>query len=158
MKKSLFSIVTLAFLILFTSAYSITPADGRVGYQAPDFKVSNSDTTISLQRMKGKYVLLTFWSSTDAESRISNMRYDKAAGRSEKFVHLSVNLDRSKNVYNEIIKVDNLAKATQFYCNDAIKSKISKSWRLNNGFASFLIDPTGKIIEENPEISKLAQI
>lgn len=58
MSKSLFTIATLAILLVFTSAYYTTPADGRVGYQAPSLTVDNQAGSISLSQLRGKYVVV----------------------------------------------------------------------------------------------------
>ena len=71
MKKTLLAVAAIAMLLVFSSAYNEKAIDSRVGYLAPNFTVSNADTTVSLQDLKGNYVLLTFWSSADAQSRIS---------------------------------------------------------------------------------------
>ena len=79
MTKSLFALATLAILLVFTSAYYTTPADGRVGYQAPSLTMTTSDGTQSLSQLRGSYVVVTFWSSVHPESRIDNMQQARLA-------------------------------------------------------------------------------
>ena len=44
-----------------------------MGDIAPDFKIqSMSDEQHELSNLKGKYVLLSFWASYDAQSRMQN--------------------------------------------------------------------------------------
>ncbi|MGN0214593.1 MAG: TlpA family protein disulfide reductase [Muribaculaceae bacterium] len=157
MKKALLAIVTFAILLISTSANSTKTTDSRIGYLAPVFSVSNSDTTLSLQQMQGKYVLLTFWSSDDAESRISNIRYNRMAGKNSKVQHLAVNFDRSAKVFNEVALIDNLDYGTQFHIDSNNQSTIKKEYRIKSkGLRTLLINPEGEIVSENPSDAELA--
>ena len=159
MRKALLAFATLAILLVFSSAYSTKTIDSRVGYLAPVFSVSNNDTTMSLQQMKGKYVLLTFWSSADADSRISNIHYNRIASTNSKVQHLAVNYDRSANVFNEVAKLDNLALGTQFHDNEGSKSTIHENYRNDKKrISTSLINPEGEIISENPTDIEIAQL
>lgn len=160
MKKALFTLVTLAGLLFFTSARYETPADSRVGYQAPGLTVTNADTTVSLQQFKRQqYVVLTFWTSVVPESRIANMRYDRATSRSEKVTHIAVNMDRSEQLMEQLAIVDGLSKQSQFHCPDSHREQLMTTWRLNeNAPTSFLIDPDGNIVAINPTAEQLDKI
>jgi len=159
MKKVLSAIVTFAILLVFSSAYSTKTTDSRVGYIAPIFSISNSDTTLSLQQMKGKYVLLTFWTSTDAESRIFNRHYNRLASKYGKVQHLAVNYDRSAKVFNEVATIDSLLAGSQFHDSDGKASAIYESYRIGKkGYRTLLIDPNGEIISENPSESEIAKL
>ncbi|MGM9804712.1 MAG: TlpA family protein disulfide reductase [Muribaculaceae bacterium] len=159
MKKALLAIVTFAILLIFPSAYSSKTIDSRIGYQAPNFTVSNSDTAVSLQMMRGKYVLLTFWSSDDANSRISNIHYNRVASNNSKVQHLAVNYDRSEKVFDQVTLIDNLLHGTQFHDNQGSESTLHKTYRINEkGYRTVLINPHGEIISENPSDSELASL
>jgi hypothetical protein len=123
---------------------------------APNFTVSNADTMVSLQNMKGNYVLLTFWSSADAQSRINNMHYDRLASKSN-MQHIAVNYDRSALIFGEVSKIDNLSHGSQFFDAEGFESNLYKSYRISTkGYRTLLIDPAGEIISENPTESELA--
>lgn len=159
MKKALLAVVTFAIMLVFSSAYSTKTIDSSIGYLAPVFAVSNSDTTISLQQLKGKYVLLTFWSSDDANSRISNIHYSRMASTNSKLQHLAVNFDRSAGVFNEVTKIDCLTDGTQFHEPNGTQPSLHKDYRISQkGFRTLLINPDGEIISENPTDEEIAQI
>ncbi len=63
-------IVLFAVLVISVSAYSERVFEAAEGYNAPSMTIENSDTTLSLADMKGRYVIVTFWSSADADSRL----------------------------------------------------------------------------------------
>ena len=130
-----------------------------MGYLAPISTVPTADTTVSLQDLKGNYVLLTFWSSADAQSRISNMHYDRIASANGKVQHIAVNYDRSALVFGEVSKIDNLQNGSQFFDAEGNESRLHETYRISSkGYRTLLIDPAGEIISENPTDSELAQL
>ena len=157
MTKSQITLVTLAILLLFTSAYYNTPADGRVGYQAPELLLGNEDDDIHLNAWRGQYVLVTFWASAQPESRIANMRYDRAASQLA-VKHLSVNLDESERLWKQLVAVDGLAPGGQRHCELSHHSALRRVWRQNGTFCSFLIATDGKIVSKNPSLRDLRQL
>ena len=152
MNKSLLIIAILGLLTLFTSAYYSAPADSRIGCKAPSLQLGNSNNDLSpLKQYRGEKILLTFWSSDDAESRLNNMRYDRMSrGDGIDYTHVSVNLDRSESVFNQIVAIDNLDRSAQFTTAEDMQDDIIKGWRLEDGYHSFLIDPSGVIIAIDP--------
>ncbi len=151
MKKTINPIVSLALLfLLFASSSNINETETRVGAQVPNFTVSNNDTTLSLQDARGKYVIVTFWSSTVPESRIDNMRHDRTAKNNSKLAHIAINYDTSRGVFNEICKLDNLDSYSQFYGGNETGMGLLTVWHQEDGFTSILIDPTGKVLALNP--------
>ena len=160
MNKLLLIIATLGLLTLFTSAYYSAPADSRIGYKAPSLILGNDNNGLSpLQQHRGENVLLSFWSSADAESRLQNMHYDRLSRGNDHFTHVSVNLDRSASVFNKIVVIDQLDQSSQVTTSQLdIQENIIKSWRLEDGFHTFLLDPNGVIIAIDPDAQTLSQL
>ena len=150
MKKQLLLIVIAAFIFIFTSARYETPADSRIGYTAPGFSVENDGSKVELQKLRGNYVLVSFWSSTDAESRIATIAYDRLARNHAEMEFVAVNYDPSAAVFDEIVKIDALAAESQFRDAEGSASSIYKAYRLEDGYCSMLISPEGKIVAVNP--------
>lgn len=100
MKKTMSIIVFFAVLLLLGSAATNNAIDGVKGFQAPIFKVERNDSVVSLDDMRGHWVLLQFWSSSDAPSRIAGKQYTAIEQKlndgqsAERFHLLSVNMDR----------------------------------------------------------------
>ena len=157
MKKTISIIVLFAVLVISVSAYSGRIYEAAEGYKAPLFTVEKSDTTISLADLRGRYVLVNFWSSADAQSRMRANQYDALSNdlSQEQFCQLSVNLDRSERLFREIVRRDNLSAKSQFHVSDGEAACISGAYHLNEGFNSFLIDPEGRIVELNPDIETI---
>ncbi|MBO4995050.1 MAG: redoxin domain-containing protein [Muribaculaceae bacterium] len=160
MKKTMMLIVLFAVLVVSVAAYS-----GRVyqpvdGYKAPGFSVCNADTSLSVANLKGRYVLVNFWASTDAESRIQNQEYDSFCQSlsQERFCLLSVNVDRNERLFREIVRNDNLNAEAQFRVDESCLSRVARDYHLTKGLRSFLIDPEGRIVATNPSSSTLTQV
>jgi len=156
MNKTLLTIAVLALLTLFTSAYYSAPADSRVGYKAPTLVLGNNNGLSPLQQHEGENILLTFWASSDADSRLDNMRYDRLSrGGGHAFTHISVNMDRSESVFDCIVAIDDLNRSSQFNAAVDAQDDIIKRWRLDDGYHSFLIDSSGKIVAVDPDAKAL---
>lgn len=153
-------IVLFAVLVISVSAYSERVFEAAEGYNAPSMTIENSDTTLSLADMKGRYVIVTFWSSADADSRLRAYRYDEAAKRlpQERFCLLSVNFDRSERLFREIVRRDNLSAENHIHVDGSQANRIIHDYRLTEGFKSLLIDPKGRIVAMNPSIETLTKM
>lgn len=159
MRKTISFIVILVVLLSFSSAYNAQEIDGNVNSFAPNFTVSGNDSTFTLSKERGKYVLLNFWSSDDAESRIRNIEANNAAKNADKeIVFASINYDRSERLFNEILKVDGIDRNSQFYDKDGTESEVYKQFRLDKGLNCYLINRDGKIVAVNPDLDKLTEL
>lgn len=146
MKKILTLVALIGMLMASMSAMDPKPEVARVGYQAPNFILhTGSDSEISLQQYRGKAVILTLWSSADAESRLANQR-DQAEAKRRGIAHLSVNLDRSEKLCRQISSIDNVRSV---FCPDRDREQIAKQWGIDlnesTGLSSWLIGADGTI-------------
>ena len=153
MNKTLLTIAILGLLTLLTSAYYSAPADSRIGYKAPSLFLGDDNNGLSpLQQHRGENILLTFWKSDDAQSRLDDIRYDRMSRNADgHYIHVSVNLDRSASVYNSIVALDNLDRSTHYTTSLEEQSVVIKNWRLDEGFHTFLLDSQGKIVAADPD-------
>lgn len=119
--------------------------------------IANDSVNVSLEKLRGRYVLVNFWDSSNAVSRIVAGEYDRFMHKNthKPFELLSVNTDADPTIFNEIVKKDNLDRNTQFHISDAKTKNMSSNYRLDNGFSSYLIDPQGKIVAVNPSVETL---
>lgn len=160
MNKTLLTIAIIGLLMLFSSAYYSAPADSRIGFKAPSLVLGNDNNDLSpLQQHRGENVLLTFWSSDDVESRLNDMRYDRLSrNSSHAFTHVSVNLDRSNSVFNAVVALNNLNRSSHFTTSLEAQESIKKSWRLEDGYHSFLLNGKGEIVAIDPDENTLANM
>ena len=95
MKKTMLVIVIFVVYLVSVSAHTDRVVDAVEGHTAPFLRVEKNDTIVSLDQFRGKYLLLTFWSSTDAISRVACNEYaafEKNANADE-ICFLSVNFE-----------------------------------------------------------------
>ena len=122
----------------------------NVGDIAPDFKIqsmSAGQPLAELSDMKGKYVLLSFWASYDAHSRMQNASLSNALRSTSQDVEMvSVSFDEYQSVFQETIRKDQIVTPTCFAETKGENSGLFKKYRLNRGFTNYLLDGNGVII------------
>lgn len=130
----------------------------NVGDVAPDFSVKASldEQRLTLASLKGKYVLLSFWASYDAESRIRNKKLIHALYQLPSDVELvSISFDEYKSVFEETVRKDRIHVADCFLDVVGEASDIFESYALNKGFSNYLLDENGVIIAKNIRVPEL---
>ena len=152
------------FVVLFFSSLTSfvdkdKPTTGLgVGDLAPDFKIRTTldGQQINLSQLKGGYVLLNFWASYDAQSRIQNVSLNNALQTSGKDVKLvSVSFDEYQSIFDETIRKDQILSPSCFVETDGEASSLFKTYRLNRGFKNYLLDSNGVIVAKDIPASEL---
>ena len=79
-------------------------------------EATNTSSHLSTSDLKGKYVLVNFWDSHNAVSRIAAGEYDRyyRTHRNNNLRLLSVNTDDNRRLFDEIVRRDGLDTLTQF--------------------------------------------
>ena len=130
------------------------------GDVAPDFKIestSEEQPAFKLANMKGRYVLLSFWASYDAQSRMQNVSLSNALRSTSQDVEMvSVSFDEYQSVFQETIRKDQIVTPTCFAETKGESSGLFKKYRLNRGFTNYLLDGNGVIIAKNISAAELS--
>lgn len=166
MKKTIIGIVGFFALLLASSAFTQRSTAPAVGYIAPALSVDNGETEeqTSLAALRGSYVLLTFWNSSQADSRLAMNQYQRwvdsrqSAADGSKIAILGVNLDSNMRMFEEIVRRDHLDPSSQFNVSGEKASFLRESFQLSDQTKSFLIDPDGRVIAVNPTSRQLNEI
>ena len=134
----------------------------NVGDIAPDFKIqsmSAGQPLAELSDMKGKYVLLSFWASYDAHSRMQNASLSnvlRSASRNENVEMVSVSFDEYQSIFEETVRKDQIVTPTCFVETKGESSGLFKKYRLGRGFTNYLLDENGVIIAKNISAAELS--
>ena len=132
----------------------------NVGDVAPDFRIettSDVQHNLDLTDLKGKYVLLSFWASYDAQSRMQNASLSNALRSTSQDVEMvSVSFDEYQSVFKETIRKDQIVTPTCFAETKGESSGLFKKYRLNRGFTNYLLDGNGVIIAKNISAAELS--
>jgi len=158
MKKFLFIMMTLAVVVMFTSASGNTGKDTIVGTAATDFTVGNASGIVSLNDMHGKYVLLTLWSSADVVSRLDNINYDRYVAGKSNVVQVSVNFDRTRALFDELVAADSLNASNQYFCDHQDRTVFEQKWGASYQYNTYLINPSGTVIAVNPSTEEVTRL
>lgn len=133
----------------------------NVGDVAPDFKIEstvNEQHRLDLDDLKGKYVLLSFWASYDAQSRMQNISLSNAlrSASHNNVKMVSVSFDEYESIFQETIRKDQIVTPTCFVETKGENSGLFKKYRLNRGFTNYLLDGNGVIIAKNISAAELS--
>ncbi len=158
--KWIFVVLLVSSLTSFVSKDKLT-GGLNVGDIAPDFEIqSMSDEQLKneLSNMKGKYVLLSFWASYDAQSRMQNASLSNAlrAATHQNVEMVSVSFDEYRSVFEETIRKDQIVTPVCFVETEGENSDLYKQYRLGRGFTNYLLDDNGVIIAKNISAAELS--
>ncbi len=133
----------------------------NVGDIAPDFKIESMPTLQQseyLSDLKGKYVLLSFWASYDAQSRMQNISLSNAlrSAYPQKVRMVSVSFDKYKSIFRETIRKDQIVSPTCFVETKGESSVLFRKYHLDRGFNNYLLDENGVIIARNISATDLS--
>lgn len=158
MKKTLFIAAILVGIIICAVCFSEGQYRTSLGRTAPKLWLPTDSGAINLEQKRGHYVLLNFWKSTDAPSRAAANRYTAWLRQHPGKVDLvSINLDDSQHLFDQIVRQDRLIPATQYHADGDMARAIENAYQLDLGLGSMLIDPRGKILAHNPDPEALGE-
>jgi peroxiredoxin len=154
--SGIFVVLVISF-ISFSFVGKDTPTEGlTIGDKAPEFKICGEKQLVNLKDLRGKYVLLSFWASYDADSRMNNATLNHAISKADNVEMVSVSFDSYKSIFNETIKKDRISTSNCFVELAGANSDIYNTYRLHKGFKNYLLDEKGVIIAKNINVSELS--
>lgn len=162
MKKTiLLLLLAAAVCIISVAAYTERVYQPAEGFRAPEFSaeaLSPGKSPLSIDENRGRYVLLSFWSSADPASRMRNMNYDALVhriddhpdGSPSRLAFISVNFDASPVLAEQIARRDSLELSELANVQGPAARRLIADYRLSDGYRAYLIDPAGRVVATNP--------
>lgn len=155
--SGIFVALVIVSLTFFSFVGKDTPTEGlTIGDKAPDFKICGEKQLVDLKDLQGKYVLLSFWASYDAPSRMQNIALNHAANKNANVEMVSVSFDEYKSVFNGTIQKDQITTSNCFVETEGENSELYRTYRLHKGFKTYLLDKNGIIIAKEINAKELA--
>lgn len=136
------------------------PASVQTGAPAPHISLTKDNTAVNLNTLRGKYVVLNYWSRRNPESRVANHFYDKAVNMlpDDRVVYISVCADlRDESLSRLISQTDGNCEESQYYASER-GADDGMNLYLADGYGTWLISPQGILLAHNPTISSLATL
>lgn len=157
MKQFFFSVALATILLTATSGYNEDSFTAEIGGKAPQLNVSNQSQTFSLEDESGHYTLISFWDSSDAQSRVAMGQYQAIiGGNTENSIELvGINMDESEVLYEEILKADGLNESNQYRVEGDAADRLRARYGLDEGLGSVLVGPDGRVVKFNPTAEDL---
>ncbi len=139
----------------------------NVGDAAPEIDIKNNNDEsaskslehpqFNLSSLKGKYVVLSFWASYDANSRIQNIQLSNMLKSfpNDKIEMVSISYDDFESIFKETIRKDQIVTSNLFIDLDGHQSEIYRDYKLDRGFNNYLLDGNGIIVAKNISVADL---
>ena len=157
MKNKLLIVTVLAGIVFLSFINgSVEPREGLdVGNKVPEINQPLLDgTSFSSKSLKGKMVLIDFWASFDAQSRMENhmktemlktyQNQEFLNGRD--FVIVSISLDQFKTPLNQVIQRDNMEELHHICNFQGRESELAKKFNTAGQMKNYLVDGDGRIV------------
>ena len=159
-KQTILTGSLLLALIVASAGIGTQPSDTAVGKKAPVVQLDRVQSAINADELKGKYVLITFWSSSDAASREACNRYNAwfNVNHPDDARFVGINFDDSPEMFREIVRRDSLNPADQYCVSRPEAEAIFRTYHLEKGYGSLLVSPQGRIVSHNPDPARLSEI
>lgn len=152
--------LSLGFIFFFTFSIKAQTLP-KVGETIPEIKENNPEgAELSLSSLRGKVVLVDFWASWSAPSRLANRNLCKIYQKykDKNFTIFSISLDEKKENWIRAINTDKLVWKNHVSDQKEWENEAVKAFGIKEIPTNFLIDKTGKIIAVNVDLENIDKL
>ncbi|WP_016777884.1 TlpA family protein disulfide reductase [Anaerophaga thermohalophila] len=162
-------LITILAGILFLSFINGSPepqVGTDVGNKVPDInRPLINGVPFHSDSLRGKMVLYDFWASYDAPSRLESYKKREVYQRfhnqtflnGEKFVIVSISLDRFKTPLMQVIESDSLFDMYHICTFEGRDSEIARKFDATRKMKDYLVDGHGRIVAVGTSIEEIEQ-
>lgn len=164
-KLNAFNKILLFFLIGLNQ--NVLAQDFKIGDTIPNFTFNGLiGNKTKITDLRGGYVLITFWTSWNEESRNYNTMLigtyikfrDKKFNQGKRFNVVDISLDTDHKRYDLAMKKDNFAWYYHYVDFKGWQSDLVSHLKIFQVPGNILVDPNGVIIEKNLSIKQLEHL
>lgn len=158
--KTKYFISALAIAAFLSSSMPLGSRSIEIGKEAPAITLSSNANINSLASLKGKYVVVNFWSSKDPASRITNSHLAKLIKNlpQGKIRFVSICVDDDQFISKEIIKADKLSEDALFLSINDLAPDVAVDFQIATGNRSFLMDPYNHLVSISPSDNDIQSV
>lgn len=132
-------------MIFLTSSVHDSAQTPVPGTEAPVLKINDDADLLAEARANGAYVVVSFWTPTDAASRMENARCASlAAKRGAQLISICLD-DSDASLARQIAAADGIAPRRLYLASQAQRRAIMRTFAPSAQARSFLVDPSGRI-------------
>ena len=158
--KVLKTTLSLGFILsfLFSTKAQNLP---KVGEIMPEIKQQNPEgVEISLEALRGQVVLVDFWASWSAPSRLANRNLSKIYQKykDKAFTVFSISLDDKKENWLRAIQTDKLLWKNHVSDQKKWENEAVKRLGITAIPTNFLLDKNGKILAVNVDLKNIDEL
>ncbi len=160
MKNTILIGAVFVGVLLCVVSFGDSRGNTAIGSDAPTVWLRGGGCVFNPDDYRGRYVLLSFWSSTDARSRRAANIYTawKRRHPSAPVVLAGVNFDANPAVFSGIVRRDGLDPDNHCRVSGDTARAVADVYGLHGGYGSLLIAPDGKIVAHNPTEGQLDKL
>lgn len=150
------ALVSLLFVAMSADNHP-EPQSLVVGDELPKMKQAVELSVGAIpQPQEGRYTLVCFWASYDAQSRAQNRAYSTLIAEtvSDKIAYKALSLDRDEDVHRLTLELDKVDGAHSL-CPSELQAELRRGYRLGEQLKSYLVDGSGRIVSVNPSVQEL---
>lgn len=163
MISKLLNIALIVLILALVGNYIYKLPKYSIGNEVPSLSfVTTNGSTINLDSVSNKYVLLHFWGSWCPSCRRKNPELvrlyktylEESIGESD-FTIISIALEKNKEKYQNAVDLDGIFWESQIVVDNLFQSEIAKLYGIREIPTTYLIGPDRKVLMTNPKISNL---
>ncbi|MBD5357806.1 MAG: redoxin domain-containing protein [Bacteroides sp.] len=132
----------------------------QIGEEAPLITLSSSSKASTLDVLKGKFVVVNFWSPSNPESRILNKKLADLVSTlpPSQIQFVSICTDSDLSLQSEIMDADSLPQSVHYLSSSDVTYDVFEEFQTHTGCRTFLINPFGNLQSISPTLSEIRSV